>query len=237
MEQVARVVHWHHEPGTFRPLAREVEGEVQLVVCDGIGTPVGAVGQKGEVAWRGLRSVWGERGSQVRRHDEDGVPIGFPGQYFDEESGLFYNRFRYYEPELGAYVGPDPIGLAGGQQPWSYVDNTQMWIDPLGLAGCPIRVRHYTRTNSMKKIKSDMKIVSGDKGSVFTVNARKKLGSPSDAESRLGIKDGKGNAYIEFDASHGEFAIVENKYTGATEYVFSGDVDLAARNPAFKINR
>lgn len=59
----------------------------------------------------------------------------FPGQYFDKETSLHYNYFRYYEPETGRYISPDPIGLAGGINVWGYVgQNPLRWIDPLGLA-------------------------------------------------------------------------------------------------------
>lgn len=133
MEQVARVVYWHHEPGTFRPIARETDGEAQLVVSDGIGTPVAMVATGGEIAWRGQRTVWGAELRQVRRRVGDESAVGFPGQYRDEETGLFYNRFRYYDAGLGGYVGPDPIGLGGGGQPWAYVHDPTRWIDPLGL--------------------------------------------------------------------------------------------------------
>ncbi|MCW7764618.1 RHS repeat-associated core domain-containing protein [Photorhabdus sp. JAR] len=59
----------------------------------------------------------------------------FAGQYEDPESGLFYNRHRYYESETGQYLSPDPLNLAGGVNPYSYVHNPANWIDPLGLAG------------------------------------------------------------------------------------------------------
>ncbi|WP_323869820.1 RHS repeat-associated core domain-containing protein, partial [Xenorhabdus szentirmaii] len=60
-------------------------------------------------------------------------------QYEDEESGLYYNRFRYYNPESAQYISPDPIGLMGGFNPYSYVHNPTGYIDPFGLAGkdCP----------------------------------------------------------------------------------------------------
>ncbi|WP_273924169.1 RHS repeat-associated core domain-containing protein [Pseudomonas idahonensis] len=64
-------------------------------------------------------------------------PIRFPGQYYDEESGLHYNRHRYYDPETAQYLSPDPLGLGGGTRPQGYVDNPLSWVDPLGLATCP----------------------------------------------------------------------------------------------------
>ncbi|HFK4760497.1 TPA: RHS repeat-associated core domain-containing protein, partial [Citrobacter farmeri] len=60
-------------------------------------------------------------------------PLRLPGQYFDEETGLHYNLFRYYAPECGRFVSQDPIGLAGGLNLYSYVPNPLTWIDPLGL--------------------------------------------------------------------------------------------------------
>ncbi len=60
--------------------------------------------------------------------------LRFQGQYFDEETGLHYNRFRYYEPESGRFINQDPIGLLGGVNLFAYAVNPIGWIDPLGLA-------------------------------------------------------------------------------------------------------
>ena len=60
--------------------------------------------------------------------------LRFPGQYFDKETGLHYNYFRYYEPETGRYLSPDPIGLAAGMNVWGYaLQNPSRWTDPFGL--------------------------------------------------------------------------------------------------------
>ncbi len=60
----------------------------------------------------------------------------FPGQYFDSETNLHYNYFRYYEPETGRYVSPDPIWLAGGINIYGYVEqNPLSLIDPTGEVG------------------------------------------------------------------------------------------------------
>lgn len=76
-------------------------------------------------------------------------PLRFQGQYYDEESGLHYNRCRYYEPESGRYISADPIGLAGGINLYSYGPNPQSWVDPLGLAKGPCQTE--TRLNSAGK--------------------------------------------------------------------------------------
>jgi len=60
-------------------------------------------------------------------------PIRFPGQWADPETGLYYNRYRHYDPLAGQYASPDPIGLLGGARPQGYVRNPNAWFDPLGL--------------------------------------------------------------------------------------------------------
>ncbi|ERK14293.1 Rhs family protein [Serratia fonticola AU-P3(3)] len=64
-------------------------------------------------------------------------PLRFQGQYFDAESGLHYNRYRYYSPETARFITPDPIGLAGGLNQTQYVPNPTGWVDPLGLTSVP----------------------------------------------------------------------------------------------------
>lgn len=68
---------------------------------------------------------------------ENFIPFLYQGQYLDIETGLAYNRFRYYSPELGSYISQDPIRLdAGLMNLYAYVFDTNTWIDPLGLKYC-----------------------------------------------------------------------------------------------------
>ena len=71
-------------------------------------------------------NVWGELTDQS---------IRFQGQWHDAETGLHYNRFRYYDPEIGRFIHQDPIGLFGGINLYQYAPNPIIWIGPLGLAG------------------------------------------------------------------------------------------------------
>lgn len=64
------------------------------------------------------------------------MPLRFPGQYADTETGLFYNVNRHYDPGTGRFVSMDPLGLAPSPNPTAYPDNPLRWIDPLGLGPC-----------------------------------------------------------------------------------------------------
>jgi len=65
--------------------------------------------------------------------DDFNQALRYQGQYFDEETGLHYNRFRYYDPDVGRFTTQDPIGLLGGDNLYQYAPSPIGWIDPLGL--------------------------------------------------------------------------------------------------------
>ncbi|MEA3087233.1 MAG: hypothetical protein QOC89_4930 [Paraburkholderia sp.] len=89
----------------------------------------------GDVVWEPRFSGFGAfRGTERRGDRLFDEPLRFAGQYADEESGLHYNTFRYYDPETGRFVSQDPVGLAGGVNLYAYAANPVGWIDPLGLA-------------------------------------------------------------------------------------------------------
>ncbi|HGJ3235555.1 TPA: RHS repeat-associated core domain-containing protein, partial [Salmonella enterica subsp. enterica serovar Grumpensis] len=84
------------------------------------------------VAWRGEYDEWGNlSGEENPEHLEQLIRL--PGQQYDEESGLYYNRYRYYNPGQGRYITQDPIGLMGGWNLYKYPLNPMQGIDPLGL--------------------------------------------------------------------------------------------------------
>ncbi|WP_276584041.1 RHS repeat-associated core domain-containing protein, partial [Pseudomonas sp. RIT-PI-AD] len=86
---------------------------------------------QGHLLWRATPDDWAAVRDQQGDTDQ---PIRFQGQYHDEESGLYYNRYRYYAPDLGRYVSQDPIGLLGGMNGYGYVEEQpSLGFDPLGL--------------------------------------------------------------------------------------------------------
>ncbi|MEQ4259043.1 RHS repeat-associated core domain-containing protein [Pseudomonas syringae] len=126
-----------YEPGSYAPLARvdEKEGEVENKVyyfhTDQIGTPLEMTDAEGQIVWQAKYRAWGAVEKLVVNEVEQN--LRFQGQYFDVETGLHYNTFRYYDPEIGRFITQDPIGLLGGFNLYYYAPNTQMWLDPQGL--------------------------------------------------------------------------------------------------------
>lgn len=141
-------IHWLYAPGGLTPMARYAQGKLHYVVADHLGTPRELLNEQGKVVWASRLSTWGQ--AELWRqaaNEEDRVScnLRFAGQYADAESGLHYNRFRYYDGETGQYLCPDPIGLEGGLNPYGYVHNPVSWVDPLGLATCPMREVNGTK--------------------------------------------------------------------------------------------
>jgi len=149
----SRTFRWHFEPGSFRPIAKEVLEEAAgsstfyPIVTDHLGTPKEVFDLQGTCQWQGEHSLWGKSTTlmlKVRakidwtlrnpkpQGDAD-CNLRFQNQWEDDETGLCYNLNRYYDPESGQYLSPDPIGLAGGLRTQGYVHNPVTWMDPLGL--------------------------------------------------------------------------------------------------------
>ncbi|MDF0607249.1 RHS repeat-associated core domain-containing protein, partial [Neisseriaceae bacterium TC5R-5] len=83
----------------------------------------------------GNYKAWGELRANTAPPSGFSQNLRMPGQYYDEESGLHYNTFRYYDPGVGRFISPDPIGLEGGVNLYAYAPNPLSWIDPWGW--CP----------------------------------------------------------------------------------------------------
>ncbi|MBW5807534.1 hypothetical protein FOZ70_22665 [Burkholderia sp. COPS] len=159
----ARTTHYVYEPGSFVPVAQAVRDDAILLhdqpeygdyyrrdedplwlppppapainslawyQCDHLCTPQELTDEHSEIAWGAVKEV-------IRKASDGRVelrnPIRFQGQYHDHETELHYNRYRYYDPEVGRFVSKDPMRLAAGINPHAYAPNPVRWADPLGL--------------------------------------------------------------------------------------------------------
>ncbi|MBF3272448.1 RHS repeat protein, partial [Pseudomonas aeruginosa] len=107
------------------------EARIAFFHTDHLGTPLQLSDERGQLRWQGVPDDW----RAVAPERQPGAqPIRFQGQYHDEESGLYYNRYRYYLPEAGRYASQDPLGLGGGPNPYAYALNAPtLAYDPTGL--------------------------------------------------------------------------------------------------------
>ncbi len=120
---------------------------------DHLGTPRELSDSAGQVQWAASYKAWGnvlqietiQSALQIETSPLAQLQsLRFQGQYFDVETGLHYNRFRYFDPDIGRFVSLDPIGLIGGNNLYQYAPNPVTWIDPLGLTGNPATATHIT---------------------------------------------------------------------------------------------
>ena len=112
---------------------------------DHLGTPQVLTDDTQTIAWKAVYTPFGEAVPSIETVEN---PFRFPGQYYDQETGLHYNYFRYYNPQTGRYITPDPIGLEGGINLFAYVANNPINnIDPEGLFDIitPVELGHLTK--------------------------------------------------------------------------------------------
>ena len=107
-----------------------------------LGTPQELSDEKGDIVWLSYDRAWGGSFDTIYEpqfidnwaiSESELQPIKFQGQSLDVETGLHYNRFRYYDSDVGMFISRDPIGLLGGNNVFQYAPNPVMWIDPWGL--------------------------------------------------------------------------------------------------------
>ncbi len=105
---------------------------------DQIGAPLELTDSAGNVVWSGDYSAWGKLLNADRLSGATSTmsmqSLRYQGQYADESTGLHYNTFRYYDPDIGRFMTQDPIGLEGGMNSYQYAPNPLSWIDPWGWA-------------------------------------------------------------------------------------------------------
>ncbi|SEW54496.1 DUF6531 domain-containing protein [Chitinophaga arvensicola] len=132
-EPVENLVTWIFEEDSLVPCAKLTADSAYSIIPDYLGTPAHAFDTDGNKVWGRDLDCYGK----VRHLHGDKTFCNYlyQGQYEDVETGLCYNRFRYYDPGSGMYISQDPIGLLGGTRLYGYVHDPNSWVDVFGLAG------------------------------------------------------------------------------------------------------
>ncbi|MGW6421345.1 putative T7SS-secreted protein [Nocardia sp. NPDC055053] len=128
-------IRWQYQPGSHTPLTQTtdkaaIDREFYAIITDLVGTPTELIDPgTARPAATADTDLWG----RTTWRGKTSTPLRFPGQFHDPETGLHYNTFRFYNPDTGQYLTPDPLGLAPAPNPYAYATNPLRFIDPLGL--------------------------------------------------------------------------------------------------------
>jgi RHS repeat-associated protein len=126
------ITTWVFDDGSFVPCAKLVGEEQYSIVADYLGTPTHAYNANGNEVWHREIDCYGK--TRKLNGEKDFCPYLYQGQSVDIETGLAYNRFRYYDNESGNYISQDPIGLMGNNPTlYGYVEDTNSNLDVFGL--------------------------------------------------------------------------------------------------------
>ncbi|BED94693.1 RHS repeat-associated core domain-containing protein [Escherichia fergusonii] len=243
------LVYVYEDTESYTPLARVwgsgEKARVDYYRCSQNGMPEALTDEQGKQHWRLEVDTWGEtrgeyadeRGSYWYQK-QDGAPeenLRFAGQYLDRETGLHYNTFRYYAPDMGRFLTPDPIGLAGGINLSQYAPNPLGWIDPLGLK--IVTVYHYTDQggyngiSSQKpyKFKASSPIKGHPKGIYVTTKSPEELTKTPNGFKKLGLTSTKSTHFFEFQIDDSLLKPIRGDRGEFIRYI-EGDLDLDRNN-------
>ena len=207
--------------GPARQTAQTKIAEVYYFHTDQVGLPEELSNSQGQLVWQATYKTWGNTqaeewkrvdldGGRIHPLDEGDQPeneakqqnLRFQGQYLDRDTGLHYNTFRYYDPDIGRFISPDPIGLEGGINLGSYSANPITWIDPWGWA-CKsafsgrrgtAKAQHDLERNGFKVVGEEVTIrVNGSR-----------------IRADIVARDARGNLHV-FEVKHGSGGLTTNQ--------------------------
>lgn len=135
--------------------------ESNLFLCEPNGLPTQVLDLSGRVCWSANHCVLAKATEDIRTFIN---PIRLQGQYHDAETGLAYNRYRYYDNHIGTFASTDPLSLRAGENLYSFAPNIWLWLDPLGLScgkGDGLKGREFAadgRRHAFREAKRDARI-------------------------------------------------------------------------------
>ncbi len=158
---------FHYYPYSFEPLIMEADNNIYYYHNDLNGAPLRLTNEQGKVVWNAHYDVLGNVDKLSIKEVYN--PIRMQGQYEDSETGLYYNRYRYFDANICAYVSQDPLGLLAGSNTYSYPFNPLRYTDPLGLK-CPELSggEEPKTTTKTHEHHSDPKFMGGDPNQKLT---------------------------------------------------------------------
>ena len=158
-EPVDNLVTWVYEEGSYVPVAKIQNGERYTIISDYMGRPVEAYNSYGNVVWQADYDVYGDL--RNIKGIRDFIPFRQLGQYEDDETRLYYNRFRYYDPRIGNYICQDPIRLAGNNPTlYGYVGDCNTLIDIWGLSECSKKTGYKSIVSNKDTVIQNKKIAT-----------------------------------------------------------------------------
>ena len=192
-EPVEDLITWVYDSDSYVPTAKIVGDRHYSIISDYIGRPVQVYDDKGNVVWQADYDIYGNL--RNLHGSRQFIPFRQLGQYEDEETGLYYNRFRYYDPRIGIYISQDPIRLAGNNPTlYGYVEDCNKFFDLFGLY---LR-RPYIRKDTRIAVEKSGTIIDGrfydtvdgfDESIAIEGGKRRKY-SLAEGEYHLGHKEG-----------------------------------------------
>jgi RHS repeat-associated protein len=206
---------WIFDPGTFAAAGFLSSQGCFSVVTDHLGTPSSAYDEAGALAWRASLDLYGILGHAMAPRIR--LPWRWPGQYADTETGLYYNRYRYYDPTTGQYLTPDPLGITGAGTTYGYVADPLVSVDPLGLEECTPYYHGTTTDEAEKIIAKGIDLESGRPNLDFNPTGEGAFYVTRDPEQaarwaeEAAARSGGEPAVVRFDVPESELANLERK--------------------------